>query len=342
MTRKLVLIAAAAGLTLPLASGAQEAAAPPAAAPAVRSSPVFMIHCVGLTSSVPLTADSAQSLPLHLVEMLSCGDQVSVLSDLEGYTVNVRTADGKTGYVAGIYLVKAPAAAKPAPVAAAKAAPVAAPKPEPRVAPASAIVRDGVARWRRGMQGCEILTKDGTVIESLTADGVTVQVSLRDLGAKLKASVLVDNTSSEYVYVNPIGITLESRGEHWKSLPIVPPAQLASEMAQQAAGSGEAVPEAADLKTSDDSSLFPTVAYNAPPPHRAGEEQPSDQQPSQVLIRAAKQFNAEALKKGVVKPDDKSSGAVWFERDANPDQYVMRVPIDNQVFEFPLSVTQPN
>src|ERR1700687_1957418 len=128
MTRKLVFIAAAAGLALPQASRAQEAA-PPAPAPVVRSSPAFMIHCVGLTTNVPLTADSAQSLPLHLVEMLNCGDQVSVLSDLEGYTVSVRTADGKTGYVAGIYLVKAPAAAKPVPVAVAK--PVAAPKAEP-------------------------------------------------------------------------------------------------------------------------------------------------------------------------------------------------------------------
>jgi len=334
MTRKFVLIAAAAGLALPQASRAQEAAAPVAS-----SRPAWIIRCPGLTPSVPLTADSAQSLPMHLVATLNCGDLVSVLSDVEGYTVNVRTVDGKTGYVAGMYLTKAPAA-KPAPVAAAKAAPAAA-KPAPRVAPASAIVRDGVARWRRGMQGCEQLTKDGTVIESLTADGVTVQVSLRDLGEKLRASVTVDNTSPEYVYVNPIGITLESRGEHWKSLAIVTPAQLASEMAQQAAGS-EAAPVVAELKTSDDSSLFPTVAYNAPAPRRAGEEEPSEQQPSQVLIRAAKQFNAEALKKGVVKPDNKVSGAVWFERDASPDQYVMRVPIDNQVFEFPLSVVQPN
>jgi hypothetical protein len=338
MTRKLVLIAAAAGLSLPQTSRAQEAAAQPA--PVASASPAWMIRCPGLTSSVPLTADSAQSLPMHLVATLNCGDLVSVLSDAEGYTVNVRTIDGKTGYVAGMYLAKAPAA-KPAPVAVAKPAPVAAAKPAPRVAPASAIVRDGVARWRRGMQGCEQLTKDGIVVESLTADGVTVQVSLRDLGAKLRASVVVDNTSSEYVYVNPIGITLESRGEHWKSLAIVTPAQLASEMAQQATGS-EAAPVVAELKNSDDSSLFPTVAYNAPAPHRAGEEEPSEQQPSQVLIRAAKQFNAEALKKGVVKPDNKVSGAVWFERDASPDQYVMRVPIDNQVFEFPLSIVQPN
>src|ERR1700687_3401421 len=128
MTRKFVLIAAVAGLALPQASRAQEAATP-----AANPSPAWMIRCPGLTASVPLTADSAQSLPMHLVATLNCGDRVSVLSDAEGYTVNVRTTDGKTGYVAGIYLAKAPAA-RPAPVAAAKAAPAAA-KPAPRVAP---------------------------------------------------------------------------------------------------------------------------------------------------------------------------------------------------------------
>jgi hypothetical protein len=333
MTRTLVLIAAASGLVLPQASRAQEAAAP--SAQVVSSSPAWLIRCPGLTASVPLTADSAQALPMHLVATLNCGDQVSVLSDVEGYTVNVRIADGKTGYVAGMYLVKAPASK---PVPAVKAA--AAAKPAPRVAPASAIVRDGVARWRRGAQGCEQATKDGAVVESLTANGVTVQVSLRDLGAKLRASVGVDNASPEYVYVNPIGISLESRGEHWKSLAYVSPAQLANEMAQQAA-SGEAAPANLEYKASDDSSLFPTVAYT-PARHAGDDETPEQQQPNQALLKAAKQFNAEALKKGVVKPDDKVSGAVWFERDASPDQYVMRVPIDNQVFEFPLSLHQTN
>jgi hypothetical protein len=331
MTRKFVLIAATTGLLLQPTSRAQGTTAPPAAV--VQPSAPWMIRCVGI-ASVPLTADAVQALPMHLVAMLNCGDQVSVLSDVEGYTVNVRTPDGKSGYVAGMYLVKVPAA-KPAPAA----KPVLAAKAAPRVAPASALVRDGVARWRHGAQGCEQLTKDGAVVESLTANGVTVQVSLQDLGAKLRASVAVDNASPQYIYVNPIGIALETRGEHWKSLAFVSPAQLVSEMARQAAGD-EAAPVSAEYKASDDSSLFPTVAYT--PARRTGEDDAPEPQPSQALLRAAKQFNAEALKKGVVKPDDKVSGAVWFERDASPDQYVMRVPVDNQVFEFPLSVVQPN
>ena len=51
--------------------------------------------------------------------------------------------------------------------------------------------------------------------------------------------------------------------------------------------------------------------------------------------------SADALKKGSIKPDGRTWGAVWFERDANPAAYVMRIPVDNQIYEFPLSLTAP-
>src|ERR1700676_1662525 len=112
MTRKFVLIAAPTGLVLRPASRARETPAPPAAV--VQSSAPWMIRCVGMTPSVPLTADAVQALPMHLVPMLNCGDQVSVLSDVEGYTVNVRTPDGKSGYAQGMDLANA-RAENPAP-----------------------------------------------------------------------------------------------------------------------------------------------------------------------------------------------------------------------------------
>jgi hypothetical protein len=316
MTRRFALIAAAAGLVLPQAAHGQEAAKPPTLA--VKPNLAWKIKCHEL-SSVPLTADAVQALPMHIVTMLNCGDLVSVLSDAEGYTVNVRTADGKTGYVAGMYIAKAP--------------PV---KPEPRVEPTSAVVRDGVARWRRGANGCEQSMKDAVLVESQTANGVTVQVSLRDTGAKLRANVGVENASPLYVYVNPIGITLESRGAHWKSLAYQTPAQLANE-ATQVAGASPATLSVA-YKVTDDSSLFP-AAYI--PLRHTAVEPASGPQISPAVLKAAQQFSAEALNKGVLGPEGKLSGAVWFERDGDLDQYVMRVPIDNQIFEFPVWLDQP-
>ncbi len=321
MRCKLILMAIAVGLALPRAAQAQ--ATQPAG-----SVMVWKIRCTGI-SSVPFTADQAQGLPLQIVGTLTCGEEVSVLSDAEGYTVRIRTADGKTGYVASMNLAHVAVAVVPP----AQPKPVPAP---PRVIPASAELRNGVARWRRGAQGCLESTKDGGVVESLTVSGVTVKVLLHDAGAKLRADVAIENVSPLYVYVNPIGITLETRGEHLKSLRLQTPAELANEMAPQAPAGPQA--EGAAYKAPDDTSLFPTVTYI--PPRQATEDAPAEPQVNQAVVEMAKRLTAESLKKGVLPPDGKSSGAVWFERDETPGQYVMRVPIENQVFEFPLSLAQ--
>jgi hypothetical protein len=312
MTRKFIVLAAAAGLLLPAASRAQDILKPVAASAILP----WKINCHGL-SNVPMTADAMQVLPLRVVATLSCEDQVAVLSDTEGYTLNVRTAEGKTGYVAAMYVAKTPPA-----------------KPAPRVEPASAAVRNGVARWKRGERGCGQFMKDGALVESLTANGVTVQVSLREAGSKLRADVAIGNFSELHVYINPVGIALETAGAHSKSLAYRDPAQLARETAQQGAASGGTMN--AGYKVADYSPVFaPVYAVQRQP---ATEDAPRPQ--AKPAANVADPFSAAALKKGTVRPDGKTWGAVWFERDPNPDQYVMRVPIDNQVFEFPLTLNQ--
>jgi hypothetical protein len=75
--------------------GAQQSAQPP---PVRDESTSAKIECRA-ESYVSLTADSEQTLPLQLVEKLKCDEGVTVLSDLEAYTIKVRTGDGKVGYV---------------------------------------------------------------------------------------------------------------------------------------------------------------------------------------------------------------------------------------------------
>src|SRR5580704_9056261 len=65
----------------------------------VAAAPHAMLKCPGM-ASVPMTSDAEQSLPMKLVANLACGQNVAVLSDVEGYTAHVRTMDGKEGYVA--------------------------------------------------------------------------------------------------------------------------------------------------------------------------------------------------------------------------------------------------
>jgi hypothetical protein len=314
MRRHLHMTAAAAALLLPAVSEAQDLMKP---APVAEVLP-WKVNCHGL-SSVPLTADPMQALPLKLVTKLSCDQGLAVLSDAEGYTVNVRTADGKTGYIASMYLMKAPP-----------------PKPAPHVEPVSASMNNGVARWRPGAKGCDQFTKDGAVVESLSANGVTVQVSLQDTGAKLRAHVAVGNFSNLHVYIDPIGITLESKGAHGRSLTSRDPGQIARET-QAAKGASSPSAASADFKESDFAPVFASV--------NTVEKQPvgdlTRPQAKPTITNVTDPYSADALKKGSIKPDGKTWGAVWFERDANPGAYVMRIPVDNQIFEFPLNLNPP-
>ena len=310
---------AAAGALLPALLHAQDLTKTTSSAPVNLP---YKVICHNLTT-VPLTADAMQALPLKVVASLNCGDGLLPLSDVDAYTIKVRTADGRIGYIASMYLMKAPPA-----------------KPTPRAAaPSSASTNNGVARWRAGAKGCDQFVKAGTTVESLTANGVTVQVSLLDQGTKLRANVAIGNFSNLHVYVDPAGITLETR--RGRSLVSRDASQVAAE-AQSAGAAGNANSNGAAAGNGADSAAtdFSPVFASA----NASDKQPVEDLSKPVVKRAvtvADQLNAEALTKGAVKPDGRTWGAVWFDRDATSTQYVMRVPIDDQIFEFPLTVEAP-
>jgi hypothetical protein len=48
---------------------------------------------------VSVTADAEQAVPLQVVASVNCNEAVTILSDTQGYTVKIRTASGKIGYV---------------------------------------------------------------------------------------------------------------------------------------------------------------------------------------------------------------------------------------------------
>ena len=185
-----------------LPAAASDEAVAPAAAPAPRAT----VNCPGI-SSVPMTADAAQALPLHLVRNLSCGESVVILSDSEGYTVHVRSADGTAGYVARMCLNMGAAPSVPD-------------------HPKSSTAVNNVVRWQAGAPGCDQFFSKGHTVESATANGVTVQVSLEDSGWKLRATVAVSNKGEEVVEVFPALITLDELQPNLKSLLAQDPAKL--------------------------------------------------------------------------------------------------------------------
>jgi len=316
---KPVLLSSAFLLAALPATASDEAVAP-AAAPAPRAT----TNCPGI-SSVPMTADAAQSLPLHLVRNLSCGESVVILSDSEGYTAHVRSADGTAGYVARMYLNTGAAPSVP------------------DHQPLSAIAVNNVVRWQAGAPGCGQFFSKGHTVESATANGVTVQVSLEDSGWKLRATVAVSNKGEEVVELLPAGITLDELQPHLKSLLAQDPAKLSHAVNHQVLlTQANAQPSPSAVAYHRNSPPVPSTAtYHLDTPDYFSEHaaQTSDSNHT-VVVPSTSQLRALALKHTKLASGQKTTGLIWFERDANARELSFRVPVGDLVFDFPLSFEQ--
>jgi hypothetical protein len=328
MRAKIVLATAATLLLLPT-SYAQTA--PQSDTSVTR--PLWKIVCPGV-SNVPMTSDPEQSIPLQVVATLKCGDEVTVLDSTEGYTVRIANADGQSGYVASMYLKKLPSANR------ARRA-------------KSAALANGVSRWEEGAPGCDQFMNNGRLVESLTVNGITVQVSLHDTGWKLRATIAIANEGSTAITIDPSQFILDEIGAHGRPLFYQDPEQLAKNVTHQvlwtentagpaktpSQSSSPAVVTATNIDYR--TSITPTVsAPNYLIQHQSAEDDAVRRQGKQTLVNTAQQIRALALKPSIVEPGGKVSGAVWFERSKNPEQLVLRIPFDNQMLEFPLSFKQ--
>jgi hypothetical protein len=285
--------------------------------------PHALVSCSGMPSE-PMTADAEQALPLRLVATLTCGGDVAVLSDDEGYTARVRTSDGKEGYVARMYLFMGKSSAN-------SGAPA-----HPLVATAV----NGVARWNAGAPGCDQFLSQGRLVESLTANGITVQVSLQDTGWKLRASIAISNQTGANLAVLPSLITLDELQPNLRLLPAQNPSRIAHAVNHQSLwtiASAEPSPSAVVLRESGSASPQ-NLAYrsNAAPDYLS----------QRLVLASAKNSAARedsgdplalALKAGSLAPQQKAAGVIWFARDANARELSLRVPVGDLVFDFPLS-----
>jgi len=304
MTRKLLILSsfASLALALPMSAAQPSGADSTPVAGAIRGT----IVCRGV-QSVPATADAEQSLPMQVVVRLACGELVAVLSDADGYTVRVSTAEGKTGYVARMYLSEAPANSG-------------------RDSRAEATVDNGIARWQSGAPGSDQFFSGGALVESLTANGITVQVALQDTGWKLRASVAIANDGKEQIFFNPAGFTLDELKPRLRTLAYQNPRELAKALTHQVYWTySSATPPAS--ATYKNASYKPASYVPATPNY---------------LAQEAQQAQATVLQAGSVAPKEKTSGVVWFERDKNSQQLNLRIFVGDQIFEFPLSFPQHN
>lgn len=318
VSAKHFLLGSAAVLLLSLpAMAAEETSSVASVAPQAHA----LVSCPGLTG-VPMTSDAEQALPLRLVATLQCGGDVAVLSDSEGYTALVRSSDGKEGYVARMYLfIGGPA------------------KPNAPLQPVAATAVNGVARWRAGAPGCDQFMSQGRLVESLTANGVTVQVSLQDTGWKLRASIAISNQGTANLDVMPTLITLDELQPGLRLLPSQNPAKIAHAVNHQSfwtIANAAPSPSAVVLRENG-SATTQSLAYrpNAAPDYM-GQHLATVSAKSSVSRDDSAAPLALALKAGSLAPQQKTAGVIWFARDAGARELSLRVPVGELVFDFPL------
>jgi hypothetical protein len=274
-----------------------------------------VVKCPGITG-VPMTADAEQSLPLQLVGTLKCGSTVSILADTEGYTAQVRTSDGKEGYVAVMYLMSGSNA----------------PAPEAPVGPSVATPTNGVVRWRAGAPGCDEFLSHGRHVESITANGITVQVSLQDTGWKYRANVAVSNQTGSTIDVQPGIITLDELEPVLRNLPATDSNKIAHTATHQV------------LWTLADAKPSPSAVSNAANRLAYRSSSANDYLNPHMAIASARpaafermeSLNIEsiALRPVALNSQQNTAGILWFARDERARELSLRVPAGDVVFDF--------
>lgn len=281
-----------------------------------------MIRCPGVTN-VPITADQEQALPLNIVTTLNCGDVVQVLSNQDSYTVQVRTKDGLIGYVAQVYLAD-PVAPKVVKVA-------------PSVKPVN-----GVVRWTSGSTGCDEFLSHGRHVESATANGITVQVSLQDSGWKYRANIAVSNQSGATLELLPGIITLDELAPAARVLVATDTQKLANAPTHQIFWTlADALPSSGAANDSSTNMAqeerlanrnSPTPDYLDPHMALASTHHAMFERTENLSVHDV------VLKPGNLPSGQITAGVMWFERDANAHELSVSVPVGNLVFEFPFSL----
>jgi hypothetical protein len=282
--------------------------------------PSAIVKCPGVTS-IPLTADAEQALPMHIVGSLACGEIVSVLSTDEGYTARIRTPDGKEGYVARMYLIER-GNATPAPVRHASAE----------------VSATGVARWSAGAPGCDEFLSHGRHVESITANGVTVQVSLQDTGWKYRANIAISNQSGEKVSVSTGIITLDELQPTLRSLSASDVRKIAGTSTHQVlwtSSNGVPSPSAATGKLQN-ASEAQRLGYreSASPDYMNAKMTLTSDHPAAFERTDSPDIQAIALKNGSVAAGQSTAGVMWFDRDPAARELSMRVPVGDLVYDF--------
>lgn len=191
-----------------------------------------------------------------------------------------------------------------------------APAPAPQAVPAT-------LRWTEGDKSSELVTQQGVRIEIIHAPGMDVAVSLLDLQEfATRAWVQVLNRGSAPLPLDPAPATLEILKPKAKTLPSISADKVADKIKQTA-----------DVNASDRAGAGCAMMTAGCAQNSSGVASSKE-----VQLRADAMINSvksTALLAQTLQPSQQAQGAIFFSFEKKRQESVLRLPIGNQVFEFP-------
>ena len=181
-----------------------------------------------------------------------------------------------------------------------------------------------VLRWTEGAPNASLDVKDGAKIEGLTTDNIHIFVSLAEVKETEYNRVWVQfsNHGKAPIDFNPQAAVL-LKGDK----------SVRADVADKAANSIQKFGEA---KSQELSSAHCTL-MNATTCQPTNAQMQVSKQVAATSAQQAQWVRDNGLKQKTIAPGDDAQGAIVFKKDKKSADYILRLPIGDQVFEFPLS-----
>jgi len=181
-----------------------------------------------------------------------------------------------------------------------------------------------VLRWAEGAPNATFDVKNDAKIEGLKTDDVHIFVSLADVKNTEynRVWVQISNHGKAPIEFNPQSAVL-LKGDK----------SVRAEVADKAANSIQKFGEAKSQELSSAHCTMMTATGCQPTNAQM-------QLSKQVLAESGQQaqwVRDKGLKQKTLAPGDEAQGAIVFKKDKKSTDYILRVPVGGEVFEFPLS-----
>ncbi len=187
-------------------------------------------------------------------------------------------------------------------------------------------------RWSEGAPNATSEVKNDTKIEGLKTDNVQIFVSLAELKETEynRVWVQVFNHGQE-----PINIDAQSaillNGD--KSVRTENPDKAANSIQKAGEAKSQELSSAhCNIRMSGQSNGG--VGSNCTPTNT---QMQMSKQVTEFSTRQAQWVRDNALKQGPIDPDAQMQGAIVFRKDKKPADYILRISVGSEVFEFPVS-----